>query len=141
MSPEQPQQGPGSIKVERTQTGVRIEKRILKVLKALAEYLDISLGDLLEGIVLLAFEGKEPLSERLLGKIDEIKKVYELELTSEHAHKAHGPFLPIIWRFALAQGKSCLSRTGRTKPTGVPGNPSDAWWSTPRGARPDRRRA
>ena len=94
MSPEQPQQGPGSIKVERTQTGVRIEKRILKVLKALAEYLDMSLGDLLEGIVLLAFEGKEPFSERLLGKIDEIKKVYELELTSEHAHKAHGPFPP-----------------------------------------------
>ena len=34
--------------VERTQTGVRMEKRILKVLKALAEYHDISLGDLLE---------------------------------------------------------------------------------------------
>ena len=46
------------IKVTRVQTGVRIEQRMLKVLKALAEYLDISLGDLLEGIVLHAFEGK-----------------------------------------------------------------------------------
>ena len=42
--------------VERVQTGVRMEKRMVKVLKALAEYLDISLGDLLEGIVLHAFE-------------------------------------------------------------------------------------
>jgi hypothetical protein len=89
MSPPESQPGPHSIKVERTQTGVRIEKRLLKVLKALAEYLDISLGDLLEGIVLYAFEGKEPFSERLLAKIDEIKKVYDLDLTSEHAHKLH----------------------------------------------------
>ena len=89
MQPKESQHGSRSIKVERTQTGVRIEKRILKVLKALAEYLDMSLGDLLEGIVLHAFEGKEPFSERLLAKIDEIKKVYELELTSEHAHKLH----------------------------------------------------
>jgi hypothetical protein len=87
MPPSRPDHGPQSIKVERTQTGVRIEKRILKVLKALAEYLDMSLGDLLEGIVLHAFEGKDPFSERLLTKIEEIKKVYELDLTSEHAHK------------------------------------------------------
>ena len=87
-APESPR-GPDSTKVERAQTGVRIEKRILKVLKALAEYLDISLGDLLEGIVLHAFEGKEPFSERLLKKIDEIKKVYELDLTAEHSHKLH----------------------------------------------------
>jgi hypothetical protein len=43
--------------VERVQTGVRIEKRLLKVLKAFAEYHDITLGDLLEGIVLHAFDG------------------------------------------------------------------------------------
>ena len=46
--------------VERIQTGARIEKRMLKVLKGLAEYLDVSLGDLIEGIVLHAFEGKAP---------------------------------------------------------------------------------
>ena len=73
--------------VNRTQTGVRIESSLLKVLKGLAEYADLSLGDLLEGIVLHAFEGKDPFSERLLTKIEEIKKVYELDLTSEHAHK------------------------------------------------------
>ena len=44
--------------VERVQTGVRMEKRMLKVLKAVAEQKDMTLGDLLEGIVLHAFEGK-----------------------------------------------------------------------------------
>ena len=48
--------------VERVQTGVRIEKRILKVLKAFAEYHDMTLGDVLEGIVLHAFDGKTPFS-------------------------------------------------------------------------------
>ncbi len=48
--------------IERMQTGVRMEKRMVKVLKGLAEYLDISLGDLLEGIVLHAFAGKAPFS-------------------------------------------------------------------------------
>src|SRR5210317_408153 len=43
--------------VERVQTGIRIEKRMLKVLKGLAECLDITLGDLVEGIVLHAFPG------------------------------------------------------------------------------------
>lgn len=86
MTAPESRRGSQSITIERTQTGVRIEKRILKVLKALAEYLDMSLGDLLEGIVLHAFEGRDPFGERLLAKIDEIKKVYELDLTSEHAH-------------------------------------------------------
>ena len=48
------------IEVERVQTGVRLEKRMLKVLKAIAEQKEMSLGDLLEGIVLHAFEGKAP---------------------------------------------------------------------------------
>ena len=74
-------------KIERTQTGVRIEKRILKVLKGFAAYHDISLGDLIEGIVLHAFEGKAPFSEKSLKKIEEFKKVYNLDLTSEDSHK------------------------------------------------------
>ena len=58
---------PQKIRIERVQTGVRMEKRMLKVLKALAEYLDLSLGDLLEGIVFHALEGKStPLNEDLL---------------------------------------------------------------------------
>ena len=52
--------------IERVQTGIRIEKRLLKVLKGLAEVLDISLGDLLEGIVLHAFEGKAPFSPAII---------------------------------------------------------------------------
>jgi hypothetical protein len=74
-------------KIERTQTGVRIEKRILKVLKGFAAYHDISLGDLIEGIVLHSFEGRAPFSEKSLEKIEEFKKVYNLDLTSEDSHK------------------------------------------------------
>lgn len=74
-------------KIERVQTGVRMEKRIVKVLKALAEYHDISLGDLLEGIVLHAFEGKAPFSEESLGVITSLKKVYKLDLDAGASHK------------------------------------------------------
>lgn len=78
---------PDTVKIERVQTGMRIEKRLLKVLKGMAEYLDISLGDLIEGIVLHAFEGKSPFSEKSLRKIKELKKVYELDLDAGHSHK------------------------------------------------------
>jgi len=73
--------------IERIQTGIRIEKRLLKVLKGLAEYHDISLGDLLEGIVLHVFEGKAPFGRESLQKIAELKKVYNLDLTSAGSHK------------------------------------------------------
>jgi len=74
------------IKIQRVQTGVRIEKRILKVLKGLAEYHDISLGDLLEGIVLHAFEGKQPFGDDSLQKIIELKKIYNLDLNADASH-------------------------------------------------------
>jgi hypothetical protein len=73
--------------VERVQTGVRMEKRILKVLKGLAEYHDLSLGDLLEGIVLHVFEGKLPFSDASLKKIAELKKVYHLDLDARASHQ------------------------------------------------------
>lgn len=73
--------------IDRVQTGVRIERRTLKVLKGLAEALDLSLGDLLEGIVLHAFEGKAPFSEETLGQIAQLKAVYGLELTAADVHK------------------------------------------------------
>ena len=73
--------------VERVQTGVRIEKRLLKVLKALAEYYDISLGDLLEGIVLHAFDGKSPFGEEALQHIADLRRVYSLNLDSSASHK------------------------------------------------------
>ena len=76
-----------TVLVERVQTGVRLEKRLLKVLKALADSLDITLGDLLEGIVLHAFEGKPTFSKPTLQRVQELKKVFGLTLTAAHAHK------------------------------------------------------
>jgi hypothetical protein len=73
--------------IERVQTGVRMEKRIVKVLKALAELYDISLGDLLEGIVLHAFEGKSPFSEESLRRITDLKRVYGLDLDAGASHR------------------------------------------------------
>ena len=75
------------VTVERAQTGVRMEKRLIKVLKGLAEYHDISLGDLLEGIVLHAFEGKAPFGRQSRTKINELKKIYGLDLTAKDSHK------------------------------------------------------
>jgi hypothetical protein len=73
--------------IERVQTGIRIEKRILKVLKAVAEHLDISLGDLIEGIALHNFEGKCPFGPEHVEKIALLKKVYGLDLTAADSHK------------------------------------------------------
>lgn len=75
------------IEVERVQTGVRFEKGLLKVLKALAELKDLSLGDLLEGIVLHAFEGKAPFGKESLARIADLKKLYELDLTAKDSHR------------------------------------------------------
>lgn len=73
--------------IERVQTGVRMEKRLLKVLKALAEYHDLSLGDLLEGIVLHAFDGKLPFDEASRKTIAEFKRIYHLNLNSQASHQ------------------------------------------------------
>ena len=75
------------VHVDRVQTGVRLEKRMLKVLKALADYHDLSLGDLLEGMVLHAFDGKTPFGEESLEKITELKRVFGLTLDARHAHR------------------------------------------------------
>lgn len=73
--------------VERIQTGLRIEKRILKVLKGVAEIHDLTLGDLLEGIVLHAFAGKAPFSKETLQQIERLKAVYGLDLTVADSHR------------------------------------------------------
>ena len=86
------------IDVERVQTGVRIEKRLLKVLKGLAEYHDISLGDLLEGIVLHAFDGKQPFGEASLERIRDLKKVYGLDLDSRASHRLRDTAAPKMRR-------------------------------------------
>jgi len=74
-------------RIERVQVGARMEKTIVKVLKGLAEYLDISLGDLLEGVTLHALEGKAPFSKETLAQIERLKIVYGLELTAEDSHQ------------------------------------------------------
>ena len=75
------------IPVQRVQTGVRIEKRLLKVLKALAEYFDITLGDLLEGIVLHAFDGKSAFtSDEVLQHIADLKRIYGIDYDSSASH-------------------------------------------------------
>jgi len=73
--------------VERVQTGVRIEKRLTKVLKALADYYDLSLGDLIEGIVLHAFDGKRPFDAAARARIAALKGVYGLDLDAGDSHK------------------------------------------------------
>jgi len=75
------------VEVERVQTGVRIERRLLKVLKALAELKNLTLGDLLEGIVLHAFEGKVPFSPETLKEIGQLRSVYGLTLKASDSHR------------------------------------------------------
>ena len=75
------------MQIERVQTGVRLEKRLVKVLKAVAEYRDISLGELLEGIVLHAFEGEAPFSPETLAAIAELRRIYGLDLRAQDSHR------------------------------------------------------
>ena len=78
---------PATFEVERVQTGVKIEKRLLKVLKGLAEYHDMTLGSLLEGIVLHAFEGKAPFERATIERIAQLKKIYGLDLDARASHR------------------------------------------------------
>lgn len=87
MTPNQKSPPDTTLIVERVQTGVRLEKRMLKVLKALAEYLDLSLGDLLEGIVLHAFENQAPFSEQTRQRIVQLKEIYGMNYGVEASHK------------------------------------------------------
>jgi hypothetical protein len=76
-----------TVAVERVQTGIRLEKRLLKVLKALAEYRDMTLGDLVEGIVLHSFEGKAPFEKTTLKHIADLKRIYGLTLRAGDSHQ------------------------------------------------------
>ena len=76
-----------TIVVERVQTGFRIEKRMLKVLKAIAEYHDVTLGDLVEGVMLHAFEGRCAFGKQSLQRIASIREVYGLDLDASAAHR------------------------------------------------------
>lgn len=73
--------------VERVQTGLRLERRLLKVLKGLAEQLEMPVAELIEGMALHAFEGKAPFSPATLAKIAQLKQVYDLDLTAADSHR------------------------------------------------------
>ncbi|MDP6068870.1 MAG: hypothetical protein QGG75_16685 [Alphaproteobacteria bacterium] len=75
------------IDVERVQTGMRLEKRLLKVLKAMAEYHDMALGDLIEGICLHAFDGVLPFDDEQRRKIAKLKEIYGFDLDSSASHR------------------------------------------------------
>ena len=62
---------------------------MLKVLKGLAEYCELSMGDLLEGIVLHSFEGKPPFSDETRAAIENLKKIYNCELSAADSHQLH----------------------------------------------------
>ena len=76
-----------SKRIERVQVGARMEKTLVKVLKALAEYLDLSLGDLLEGITLHVIEGKAPFSAETLAQVKRLRSVYGLNLVASDSHR------------------------------------------------------
>jgi hypothetical protein len=73
--------------VERVQTGVRVEARLLQVLKALAGLKGLSLGDLIEGIALHALEGKAPFGRETLRQIAQLRDVYGLTLGASDSHR------------------------------------------------------
>ncbi len=66
----------GQMPVERIQTGIRLEKRLVKVLKGLAEYNDMSLGELNELISMHALERKHAFDSESLPLIKRVKDVY-----------------------------------------------------------------
>jgi hypothetical protein len=89
--------------IERTQTGLRLEKRLLKVLKGLAEHLEISTAELVEAIALHSFEGKAPFSADLRGKIDLLKAVHDLDLTAADSHGCDEAMPDLLRRFEAAE--------------------------------------
>jgi hypothetical protein len=72
---------------ETVQIGVKLEKRQVKVLKALAELTDTSLGDLLESLVLHAFAHELPFDETLLQQTEQLKRVYGMDYDLQVAHR------------------------------------------------------
>ena len=84
------------VTVERVQLGVRMEKHMVKVLKGLAEFEGITLGQLLEKIVLHSFEpvaGQEgemaasPHGKRALAAIADLKRIYGMAFDMHAARR------------------------------------------------------
>jgi hypothetical protein len=75
------------VNFERIQIGVKMEKRMVKVLKALAEYHDISLGEMLESLVLHAFEHRLAFDEAILSRVEQLKRVYGMDYDVSVGHE------------------------------------------------------
>ena len=67
------------VPIERVQVGVRLEKRMVKVLKAMAEYHDMTLGEAIEEIVLHAFDGAQAFMPSARARIRDLKKIYGMD--------------------------------------------------------------
>lgn len=65
--------------IERVQTGIRLEKKLVKVLKGLAEYQDISLGELIELISLHALEREHAFASDSIPLVKKMKEVYGMD--------------------------------------------------------------
>ena len=63
-------------KSDRVQTGLRLEKPLYKVLKGLADYLDITLGELMELIVLRSFEDDRGFSKGTRRRIQSLREIH-----------------------------------------------------------------
>jgi hypothetical protein len=61
---------------DRVQTGVRMERRLVKVLKAVAELRDLALGELLEVLVYEVFAGRLPFDDAGLAQVRELLVIY-----------------------------------------------------------------
>lgn len=73
--------------VERIQTGLRMDKTLLKVLKAVAELKDMSLADLVEGLVLHALEGEAAITDQsTLEAIEKLRGIYGMQLRAANSH-------------------------------------------------------
>jgi hypothetical protein len=93
---EQPNSDGHPVTVERVQLGVRMEKRLVKVLKGLAEFEGVTLGRLLEKIILHSFEavpGSEgelaasPHGKRALAAIADLKRIYGMDYDAHTARQ------------------------------------------------------
>jgi hypothetical protein len=87
MSNKQVVKNGAKISIERVQTGVRMEKRLVKVLKAVAEYHDLSLGELIESIALHAFDEAPAFHEKTLKHIAQLKEIYGMDYERHDNHR------------------------------------------------------
>lgn len=72
-------QNESKMAVERIQTGIRLEKRLVKVLKGLAEHQDMTLGEIIELITIHALEREHAFAADSIPLVKKIKDVYGMD--------------------------------------------------------------